>query len=295
VSAPRIDAVVVSYNSRETLRQCVKPLLGVPGVEVVVVDNASTDGSLELVSDLPVRAIDAGRNGGFSFGCNRGLASGDAPLVLFLNPDARIAAEDLDRMVAVLDAEPDVAIVGPRLQDGEGRLIPSVRRCQRAGSVWGQALFLHRLMPRAAWANEIARQEELYERVAYPEWISGACMLARREALEPIGGFDEGFFLYCEDMDLCARLGAAGWRVRYEPGALVHHVGGHSAPRSSLLAVLVRSRIRYARKHGAPGSARLQRVGLAVDALTHALVGMRRPAYARGHAAALRAVLGRGA
>jgi N-acetylglucosaminyl-diphospho-decaprenol L-rhamnosyltransferase len=295
VSAPRIDAVVVSYNSRETLRQCVEPLLGIPGVEVVVVDNASTDGSLELVSDLPVRAIDTGRNGGFSFGCNRGLAAGDAPLVLFLNPDARIAAEDLDRMVAVLDAEPDVAIVGPRLQDGEGRLIPSVRRCQRAGSVWGQALFLHRLMPRAAWANEIARQEELYERVAYPEWISGACMLARREALEPIGGFDEGFFLYCEDMDLCARLGAAGWRVRYEPGALVHHVGGHSAPRSSLLAVLARSRIRYARKHGAPVSARLQRVGLAVDALTHALVGMRRPAYARGHAAALRAVLGRGA
>jgi N-acetylglucosaminyl-diphospho-decaprenol L-rhamnosyltransferase len=202
VSSPRIDAVVVSYNSRETLRQCVEPLIGIPGVEVVVVDNASTDGSLELVSDLPVRAIDTGRNGGFSFGCNRGLAAGDAPLVLFLNPDARIAAEDLDRMVAVLDAEPDVAIVGPRLQDGEGRLIPSVRRCQRAGSVWGQALFLHRLMPRAAWANEIARQEELYERVAYPEWISGACMLARRDALEPIGGFDEGFFLYCEDMDL---------------------------------------------------------------------------------------------
>jgi N-acetylglucosaminyl-diphospho-decaprenol L-rhamnosyltransferase len=293
--ATRIDAVVVSYNSRETLRQGVEPLLEVPGVEVIVVDNASTDGSLELVSDLPVRAIDAGRNGGFSFGCNRGMAAGNAPLVLFLNPDARIAPKDLDRMVAVLDAEPDVAVVGPRLQDEEGCLIPSVRRCQRAASIWGQALFLHRLFPRAKWANEISRQAEVYDGVVYPEWISGACMLARREALEPIGGFDEGFFLYCEDMDLCARLRDEGWRVRYEPGAVVHHVGGHSAPRSSLLPVLARSRIRYARKHGAQVSARSQRVGLAVDALVHVLVSLRRPGYARGHAAALRAVLARSA
>jgi GT2 family glycosyltransferase len=118
-------------------------------------------------------------------------------------------------------------------------------------------------------------------------------MLARRTALEEIGGFDPGFFLYCEDMDLCARLSAAGHRIRFEPAASVHHVGGHSAPRSSLLGVLVRSRVRYARKHGGRGAALLQRAGLVTEALTHLLTTLRRPAYARGHLAALRAGLSR--
>ena len=287
----RIDVVIVSYNSRDTLRDCVQPLLGRPDIAVTVVDNASTDGSLESIADLPVQAIDAGRNGGFGTGCNTGMAAGTAPLVLFLNPDARIDPADLDRLVDVLDAEPDVAMVGPRLLDSDGELIPSIRRWQRARSIWAQALFLHRLLPNAAWANEINRSPAAYDRVAYPEWISGAAMLGRREALEAVGGFDEGFFLYCEDMDLCARLLTAGGRVRYEPGATVHHVGGHSAPRSSLLAILARSRVRFARKHASAPVALLQRIGLAVDAGTHSLTGLRRPAYARGHVAALGATL----
>jgi GT2 family glycosyltransferase len=288
-----IDAVVVSYNSRETLRACVEPLAAIPGVGVIVVDNASPDASLETVADLPVLALEAGGNLGFGAGCNLGMAAGKAELVLFINPDARIARADLDRLVAVLAAEPEVGLVGPRLLDEEGELMLSLRRYQRVGSTWAQALFLHHLLPRAGWANEIDRAPGAYERAAYPEWISGACMLARRKALEQIEGFDPGFFLYCEDMDLCARLRDAGWRVRYEPGAVASHVGGHSAPRSGLLAVLARSRIRYARKHGAALSARLQQAGLAVDALTHVVVRLRRPGYARGHAAALRAVLER--
>jgi len=291
MTSARIDVVVVSYNSADTLRACIEPLLGRPDIAVTVVDNASADGSLDAIAGLPVRAIEAGRNGGFGFGCNLGMAAGDAPLVLFLNPDARIEPHDVDRLVAVLDAEPDVALVGPRLIDGDGELIPSIRRWQRASSIWAQALFLHRLFARAAWANEIDREPQAYEQVAYPEWISGAAMLGRRPALEAVGGFDEGFFLYCEDMDLCARLVAAGHRVRYEPSATVNHVGGHSAPRSALLAILADSRIRFARKHGSRPSAVFQRIGIAVDAATHSLAGLRRPGYARGHAAALAAAV----
>jgi N-acetylglucosaminyl-diphospho-decaprenol L-rhamnosyltransferase len=111
----RIDVVVVSYNSRDTLRDCVEPLVGLPGVSVTVVDNASPDRSLEAIADLPVQAIDSGRNGGFAFGCNLGMAAGSAPFVLFLNPDARIDASGLDVLAAALEAEPAVAIVGPRL------------------------------------------------------------------------------------------------------------------------------------------------------------------------------------
>lgn len=290
---PAIDAVVVTYNSSTTIRACVLPLLDNEGVSVAVVDNASRDGSLEAVSDLPVQTISSGRNAGFGAGCNLGARAGRAPLVLLLNPDATIAPGDLSRMVEVLAAEPDVALVGPRLLDGDGTLIPSLRRLQRLSSVWSEALYLHRLAPHAAWASEIETRPDRYDAIAYPEWISGAAMLVRRGAFDAIGGFDEDFFLYCEDQDLCARLREGGWRIRYEPGATVHHVGGHSAPRGTLLAVLVASRIRFASKHSGAVSALLQRLGLAVGALTHLVTGVRRPGYATGHRRAFTATLRR--
>jgi N-acetylglucosaminyl-diphospho-decaprenol L-rhamnosyltransferase len=286
-----VDIVVVSYNSRDTLRACVEPLAAVENVSVTVVDNASPDRSLEVVADLGIRALDSGRNGGFGFGCNLGMAAGSAPYVLFLNPDARIATEDLERLVAALEADPDVAIAGPRLLEADGTLVPSMRRYQRVGSTWATALFLHRLFRRAAWANEIIHAPEAYDQVAYPEWLSGACMLTRRALLEPLGGFDEGYFLYGEDMDLCRRVREAGHRVRYEPTATVHHEGGRSAPRSSLYGVLAESRTRFARKHYGPVSAALQRLGLAVGAVTHIAASVLRPARRRGHVAALRAAV----
>jgi GT2 family glycosyltransferase len=118
-------------------------------------------------------------------------------------------------------------------------------------------------------------------------------MLVRRSVFERIGGFDDGFFLYCEDMDMCRRIRAAGHRVRYEPAATVHHAGGHSAPRSSLYAVLARSRMRFASLHAGRLSASIQRLGLVVNALTHIVTGVSRPGHARGHAGALRALVGR--
>ena len=187
---------------------------------------------------------------------------------------------------------PASALVGPRLLDDDGALVHSMRRFPRARLDLGAgAVPAPRSAAARAWANEIVRDPALYEAVAHPEWVSGACMLVRRAALEPIGGFDEGFFLYCEDMDLCARLRAAGHEIRYEPGVAVHHEGGRSAPRASLYATLARSRTRYARLHHGTVSAVLQRAGLAVNALTHILTAAGRPERARGHAAALREVL----
>jgi GT2 family glycosyltransferase len=285
----RVDAVVVSFDSRATLRDCVGPLAALPAVAVTVVDNGSSDGSLASIADLPVRAIESGRNGGFGFGCNVGAAAGQAPYLLFINPDARLDGASLERLVAVLDGAPDVAVAGPRLLDDDGGLVFSRRRYQRAGSTWAQALFLHRVLRRAAWANEIVKDPREYERAGDAEWLSGACLLVRRSAFEALGGFDEGFFLYCEDMDLCVRMRAAGHRVRYEPGATARHEGGHSAPRASLYAVLARSRVRFARKHAGPVSAAVQHLGLAVGSLTHVAGAIGRPAHRRGHAAALRA------
>lgn len=288
---PAIDVVVVSYNSRDTLRACVEPLARLDDLSVIVVDNASADHSLETIADLPIRTVASEHNRGFGAGCNLGLAAGSAPFVLFLNPDAYISEDALRRLADVLVSEPEVGIVGPRTIAADGALVRSMRRYQRVGSVWATALFVHRVFKRAAWANEIVTSDDVYEHAAYPEWLSGGCLLAQRSVLESVRGFDEGFFLYNEDMDLCARVRAAGYKVRYEPTALARHEGGRSAPRTGLYAVLARSRMRFARQHAGSLSADFQRLGLATGALTHVIVNAARPAHRRGHIAALQAIV----
>jgi N-acetylglucosaminyl-diphospho-decaprenol L-rhamnosyltransferase len=289
--AVRIDVVVVAYNSADTLRDCVAPLAGREGIAVTVVDNASPDDSAVTVRDLPVRLVAAGRNGGFAAGCNLGIAAGSAPYVLLLNPDARLEPRALDALAGVLDLHPDAGLVGPRILEGDGSLAHSQRRFPRRRSTFAQALFLHRITPRAAWTDELVRDPAAYERPGTPDWVSGACMLIRRTALAEIGGLDESFFMYCEDTDLCARLRQAGWLTRYEPSATVRHEGGRSRPREELLSMLARNRVRYAAKHDGPLAARAEAIGVALGHATHALASVRSTGARRGHVAAVRAVL----
>jgi GT2 family glycosyltransferase len=288
-----VDVVVVAYRSAATLRGCVEPLADMPRVRVTVVDNASPDESAATIADLPVDVIQAPRNGGFSYGCNLGAAGSTAPYLLFLNPDARIGAEALETLVGVLRDEPATGLVGPRIRDDDGSLAPSLRRFPRLRSTFAQALFLHRVWPRASWTDELIRDETAYERPATAEWVSGACMLVRRAAYEAIGGFDERFFLYCEDTDLCLRLWQSGQAVRFEPAAEVHHVGGASSGAGETQAIAARSRVLYARKHRSRAVARLEAFGVALGEATHVVSSVTRSARRRGHAAALRAVLDR--
>ena len=290
--AAQVDVVVVSYNSREQLRGCVEPLSRAPEIAVFVADNASPDGGVETIADLDVAVLRLERNGGFSYGCNHGWRAGRAPSVLFLNPDARIEPSSVRRLAAVLDAEPAVGIVAPRILGDDGGLAHSQRRFPRASTSFARALFLHRLLPRAAWAGEVVRDPSAYETAASPDWVSGACMLVRRTALERIGGFDEGFFLYCEDKDLCLRVRRAGLDVRFEPGATAVHEGGASAPRPALAGVLAASRVRYARKHRGRAGAAAERTGLALLALTHLIVSRGGRAARAGHLSSLRVAAG---
>src|SRR5207248_7791719 len=157
-------------------------------------------------------------------------------------------------------------------------------------SAFAQALFLHRLFPRAGWSDEVVRDPAAYEEPTSADWLSGACLLVRRALLEQIGGWDDSFFLYSEDTDLCRRAWNAGFDVRYAPTAVATHVGGQSSPRAGLLPMHAESRVRYAEKHETTSRAFGQRIGVALSALSHLAVG-RTPGTRAGHARAFKNTL----
>jgi N-acetylglucosaminyl-diphospho-decaprenol L-rhamnosyltransferase len=284
----KVDIVVVSFNSAHHLRRCVESLARVNGAEIFVVDNNSGDDSLATVSDLSAHAIPLPENLGFAYGCNVGMKAGGAPYVLLLNPDATIDERSVSCLVNDLETNSRIGAVAPRIVGSDGELHHSLRRFPRLRSTYARALFLHRLFPRALWADEVIRRAEAYARPGAHEWVSGACVLLRRSLIEELGGLDERFFLYCEDTDLCLRTWKAGYEVRFQPEAVAVHKGGGSQERSTLLHVAVESRIRYARKHRARAAALLDQAGIALGALTHIVLARGGLTVRAGHARSLR-------
>jgi N-acetylglucosaminyl-diphospho-decaprenol L-rhamnosyltransferase len=287
-----VVAVVVAYNSRDTLRSCVEPLAELAWVNVTVVDNACPERSWETVADLGVRVIRSPDNGGFAAGCNLGTADGSSAFVLLLNPDARLDPASLETLVTALMDRPELGAVGPRIVDMGGELVWSQRRFPRVRSSFAQALFLQRVAPRAGWTDEVIRDERMYAQPNTPDWLSGACLLLRREALESVGGLDDGFFLYSEETDLFRRMRDAGRRAGYVPDAVAYHEGGASAPRSTTKGIWARSRVRYARKHHGAIGALLEAIAIGLGAVTHAAIWIHRPTRALGHVQAGRAAFG---
>jgi N-acetylglucosaminyl-diphospho-decaprenol L-rhamnosyltransferase len=293
--AARVDIVVVSYNSRGQLARCIENLHDLTGVQVIVVDNASSDGSADVSAQLGVETVRLNRNGGFGHGCNAGWRRGNSPFVLFLNPDTTIDVPSLSKLVRLLEITPRAGIAAPRIVGEDGSLDYSQRRFPQLASTYGRALFLHRVFPRAPWTDELIREPEFYEHRGSPDWVSGACLLVRRRLLERLDGFDERFFMYCEDIDLCRRVRDEGFDIVFEPESVSVHGGGASAPRSALLPVLAASRIYYSRKHESALHAALEQVGIGLEAMTHSLLTRRGAAARRGHTSALRVAASRGA
>ena len=287
MKTPAVDVVVVSYNSANELRDCVGPLAQLEDVSVIVVDNASLDDSLNRIADLAVTTIARGTNDGFAVGCNAGWRAGDGRFVVFLNPDATLAESSLRRLTATLEADAGVGAVAPRVEHPDGSLAFSLRRFPRARSTFAQALFLHRIFPQSTWCDELVKHEADYARPWSPEWVSGACVAVRRSVLEELDGWDESFFLYGEDVDLCFRLRRAGYELRYEPTARVVHEEGASSSRAASLPRLAAARLRFARKHYSTWGAALERVGVGLWGLTHVVVSRGGRADRSGHARAL--------
>ena len=225
-----VSAVVVNYNSAGHLVECVRSLRADGADEIVVVDNASDDGSREALAhaDADATWIQTGRNLGFGGAANRGVAAARNDLVAIMNPDAAVEPGALKALVDAVDRERTVAAVGPRVENVDGSWYPSARAFPSLRDAVGHA-FLHYVAPDNRFSRRYKLLDWDHDTGRDVDWVSGTFMLVRRDAFESVGGFDEGYFMYVEDVDLCWRLGRAGWRIRYEPGArVIHAIGGSS-------------------------------------------------------------------
>ena len=247
---PTVSAVVVSYNSATYLPDCIRSLRSEGVADVVVVDNASSDGSVAavLAADPAVKVVETGANLGFGTGANRGVAAASGDYVLVLNPDTVVEPGTVKALADALDRDPGLAVVGPRMENVDGSLYPSVRRFPNLTVAFGHA-FLGLVSPGNRYTRDYRMLDWDHDRPAADvDWVGGACLLVRRSAFDAVGGFDEDYFMYVEDVDLCWRLGRAGWRIGYDPaGRVVHALGGSSRLRPyRMIAEHHRSLLRFA-------------------------------------------------
>jgi N-acetylglucosaminyl-diphospho-decaprenol L-rhamnosyltransferase len=222
-------AVVVNYNARQHLLRCVQSLRADGVADVVVVDNGSRDGSggALAASDPDARWLSTGANLGYGRAANQGVAATSEPYVLVLNPDVIIEPGTVKTLAAALDRDDRLAIVGPRVEEPDGSLYPSVREFPDLLTAAGHA-FLGYIAPRNRFSRAYKLLDWDHSRAGEVPWVSGSCMLVRRSAYEAAGGFDHRYFMYVEDVDLCWRLRRDGWRIGYEPEARVVHAGAAS-------------------------------------------------------------------
>jgi len=239
-----LSIIIVSFNARPDLERCLESLHAAPPDalhEILVVDNGSTDGSAAAARRWPgVRVIEVGSNAGFARANNIGIRASTGANLLLLNSDTLVPPAAIDRLLAELAREPEVAAAGPRLVDGSGRAELSY------GRMIGP---LNEL--RQQWRARGGAVEALTRRRRYPDWVSGACLLVRRADADAVGGLDERYFMYTEDVDFCAALRARGRRILFTPDVEVVHLRGRSAASAPAATrdAYQRSRIAFYEKH----------------------------------------------
>lgn len=251
---PEVSVVIVNWNSGETLGRCLGSVAeATRGIraEVLVVDNASSDGSAEkMAGESGARLIRNRENVGFARAANRGLSEAKGEVFLLLNPDAEIGAKALGALLRLMREEGQIGIAGCGSVDSAGKEAPGYEM-----SFPGQR------------GVAVAQRESQGRDVA---WVSGACLAARGEMVEEIGRLDEGFFMYCEDVDWCWRAREAGWRVVTVPGVTIRHELGRSSAQVSSgtrARWAAESRVRFYQEHYPAWRVAWLRLGMAASAL----------------------------
>jgi len=253
-----LSVIIVSWNVKALLERCLSSLLrchgqDVPQCEIIVVDNASTDGSPDMVRKCfpAVKLIASHLNLGFARGNNVGIAASSRRYMMLLNPDTEVIGNALSTMVAYMDSYLDVGALGPRLLFPDGHIQSSRRRFPTLATAFLESTTLQQWFPKNRVLSRYYSADRGDDEEQDVDWVIGACLLIRRQAWEQVGPLDETFFMYSEELDWCRRLKTAGWRVVYIPSAtVVHHEG-----QSSIQVVPARhiyfqsSKVLYFRKH----------------------------------------------
>ena len=262
-----VSVVIVSYESRPLLERCLAALAADTGrtasTEVIVVDQDSQDGTAAwLAAERPqVRLVALPGNVGFGAGNNRGAELASGRWLLLLNSDAFVRPGAIDELVRFAEARPSAGVVGPKLLWPDGRLQRSCRGFPTVSRLATEYLYLRKLAPHSRALNGFYCGDFDHATARRVDWLTGACLLVRRDLFEQLGGFDEAFFLYSEEVDLlyrAARLGAETW---FDPAAEVVHVWGGTAGRASALTLQeqARSHVRYLDKHESRAAAKRAR------------------------------------
>jgi GT2 family glycosyltransferase len=283
VSTPDLSVIVVTHNRADlalaTLSSA-QAAVGEIDVEWLVVDSGSSDGTPEAIEAAhpDVRVLRDG-NVGFAAANNRGLALARGRYVLLLNPDVTTAAGTFEELVAQLDRQPEIGMASVIQRAPDGSLQYSIRRFPSVWLALGEALGVARWRLLRSWREEDPRPQR-YRAARSADWLVGAFLIARGEAVRAVGGLDERFFLYSEEIDWCYRFKLAGWDVRHLPVMTVTHHTGEERP-ADLMAQLSYAKVLFARKHYSPVRAWAIQASHALRHALRAAFGALPPARAR--------------
>jgi N-acetylglucosaminyl-diphospho-decaprenol L-rhamnosyltransferase len=226
----KLGVVLVTYQSAEDLPAFLESLPAAVGshpYDLVVVDNASSDASVALAEKAGAPVTRNATNVGLSAANNQGAAQTNADWLLVVNPDTRLPPDSISRLIAAGAADAQVGCVGPAIRDLDGRDYPTGRRFPSPGVGIVHALLGPVWPDNPATRAYYGRHNRPPDEVSSVDWVSGSCMVFRREAFDAVGGFDSGYFMYFEEVDICMRLHRAGWNVVLEPSVtIVHREGG---------------------------------------------------------------------
>ena len=256
-----LSIIVVNWNTKDLLSQCLQSIYETVSnlsFEVIVVDNASTDGSQAAIREqFPLtRLIENQKNEGFARANNQAMTASQGRYVLLFNSDAIATSGAIQSLVSLGDAEPRIGIIGAQLLNPDGSFQASYTPFPTLWQEFFVLTGLGRLL-RGHWYPSRGPEEDKGPRMV--DYVEGACLLVRRQAVEEVGGLDEGYFMYAEEVDWCYAMKRSGWQVWYQPAAKIIHLGGgsskHRLPQRE--ADLYRSRVRFFRKYYGDKAARL--------------------------------------
>jgi len=230
-SHKELSIVIVNYNVKNLLKKCLESIFKYQkdiDFEVIVVDNNSMDHSQKMLKkDFPqIKLIENKRNLGFSRACNQGIKESHGRYILLLNPDTELTPGGFKKMIDFMESKPEVGICGPKMINKEGKLQFSCRSFPSyLTAISSSQSILNRIFPENFLSKKYLLKEKNHSQISEVDWVSGSCLLAKREMLEKTGLLDERFYMYVEDVDLCYRAKKFGFSVFYFPPVLViHHI-----------------------------------------------------------------------